>query len=107
MKTKTYTFDEAYQASLEYFKGDELAAKVWVSKYALKDSQGEIYEKTPEDMHWRLAREIARIEKKYANPLSEGELFNLFDRFRVGGLFHAPGHVAHLPAFQGISPESR
>ncbi|MCK9438412.1 MAG: hypothetical protein M0Q12_14555, partial [Synergistaceae bacterium] len=82
MKTKTYTFDEAYQASLEYFKGDELAAKVWVSKYALKDSQGEIYEKTPEDMHWRLAREIARIEKKYDNPLSEKELFNLFDRFR-------------------------
>ncbi len=82
MKKKRYTFDEAYQASLEYFKGDELAAKVWVSKYALKDSQGEIYEKTPEDMHRRLAREIARIEQKYANPLSEQELFELFDRFR-------------------------
>ena len=81
MKKKTYTFDEAYQASLEYFKGDELAAKVWVSKYALKDSQGSIYEKSPEDMHWRLAKEIARIEKKYANPLSEQELFDLFDRF--------------------------
>ncbi|HAR39757.1 MAG TPA: adenosylcobalamin-dependent ribonucleoside-diphosphate reductase, partial [Porphyromonadaceae bacterium] len=82
MKKKTYTFDEAYKASLDYFKGDELAAKVWVSKYALKDSQGEIYEKTPEDMHWRLAKEIARIEKKYSNPLSERELFDLFDRFR-------------------------
>ena len=81
MKKKTYTFDEAYQASLEYFKGDELAAKVWVSKYALKDSQGSIYEKSPEDMHWRLAKEVARIEKKYANPLSEQELFDLFDRF--------------------------
>ena len=64
MKKKTYTFDEAYKASLDYFSGDELAAKVWVSKYALKDSQGVIYEKTPEDMHWRLAKEIARIEKK-------------------------------------------
>lgn len=82
MKKKTYTFDEAYKASLEYFQGDELAAKVWVSKYALKDSQGDIYEKTPEDMHWRLAKEVARIEKKYANPLSEKELFDLFDRFR-------------------------
>ena len=51
MKKKTYTFDEAYAASLDYFQGDELAAKVWVSKYALKDSHGEIYEKTPEDMH--------------------------------------------------------
>lgn len=81
MKNKTYNFDEAYQASLEYFKGDELAAKVWVSKYALKDSMGAIYEKTPEDMHWRLAKEIGRIEKKYANPLSEKELFDLFDGF--------------------------
>jgi ribonucleoside-diphosphate reductase alpha chain len=82
MKKKTYTFDEAYKASLGYFQGDELAAKVWVSKYALKDSQGDIYEKTPEDMHWRLAKEVARIEKKYTNPLSEKELFDLFDRFR-------------------------
>lgn len=81
MKKITYTFDEAYNATLEYFKGDELAAKVWVSKYALKDSMGAIYEKTPEDMHWRLANEIGRIEKKYANPLSEKELFDLFDRF--------------------------
>ena len=82
MKKKNYTFDEANKASLEYFKGDELAAKVWVSKYALKDSQGKIYEKTPEDMHRRLAKEIARIEKKYINPLSEQELFDLLDRFK-------------------------
>lgn len=81
-KKKTYTFDEAYKASLKYFKGDELAAKVWVSKYALKDSQGVIYEKTPEDMHRRLAKEIARIEGKYTNPLSEEELFKLFDKFK-------------------------
>ncbi len=82
MRKKIYTFDEAYSATLEYFKGDELAAKVWVSKYALKDSEGRIYEKTPEDMHWRLANEVGRIERKYANPLSEKELFDLFDRFR-------------------------
>ncbi len=82
MKKKTYTFDEAYQASLAYFQGDELAAKVWVSKYALKDSHGDIYEKSPEDMHWRLAKEVARIEQKYANPMSEQQLFDLFDQFR-------------------------
>ncbi len=82
MKKKIYSFDEANKASLEYFKGDELAAKVWVSKYALKDSDGNIYEKTPSDMHWRLAKELARIESKYNNPLSEQELFDLFDRFK-------------------------
>lgn len=81
MKKKTFTFDEAYKASLEYFKGDELAAKVWVNKYALKDSDGNIYERSPEDMHWRLANEIARVEKKYQNPLSEKELFDLFHNF--------------------------
>ena len=80
MKKNTYTFDEAYAASLDYFQGDELAAKVWVSKYALKDSHGDIYEKTPEDMHWRLAKEVARIEKKYANPLAS-RVGDLFDRF--------------------------
>ena len=67
---------------IEYFNGDELAAKVWKSKYALKDSDGYIYEKTPLDMHWRMAKEIARIEKKYDNPLTEEELFNLFDKFK-------------------------
>ena len=82
MDHKIYTFDEAYQASLNYFTGDELAAKVWVNKYALKDAFGNIYEKTPVDMHHRLTSEIARIEKKYPNPLSEEELFNLFDHFR-------------------------
>ena len=82
MDHKIYTFDEAYQASLDYFTGDELAAKVWVNKYALKDAFGNIYEKTPVDMHHRLASEIARIEKKYPNPLSEKELFDLFDHFR-------------------------
>lgn len=82
MQKKNYSFDEAYQASLDYFNGDELAAKVWVSKYALKDSEGNIYEKSPDDMHRRLAKEIHRIEKKYSNPLSENELFDLFDKFK-------------------------
>ena len=77
MEPIVYTYDEAYQASLEYFKGDELAARVWVNKYALKDSYGNIYEKTPDDMHWRIANEIARIEQKYPNPLSAQELFDL------------------------------
>jgi ribonucleoside-diphosphate reductase alpha chain len=82
MSLKIYTFDEAYNASLKYFAGDELAAKVWANKYALKDAFGNIYEKTPEDMHRRLAKEIGRIEKKYPAPLSEQELFDLFDHFR-------------------------
>lgn len=82
MNRKTYTFDEAFKASLEYFTGDELAAKVWVNKYALKDAFGNIYEKSPADMHRRLVGEIARIEKKYPNPLSEDELFHLLDHFR-------------------------
>jgi len=79
---KTFTFDEAFQASINYFTGDELAAKVWVNKYALKDAYGNIYEESPADMHRRLAKEIARIEKKYPNPLTEQELFDLFDHFR-------------------------
>ena len=70
MEQKIYSYDEAFEASLEYFGGDELAARVWVNKYALKDSFGNIYEKTPADMHWRLANELARIENKYENPLS-------------------------------------
>lgn len=82
MDKKTYTFDEAFKASKDYFTGDELAAKVWVNKYALKDAYGNIYEKTPTDMHRRLASEVARVEKKYPNPLSEQELFDLFDHFR-------------------------
>ena len=79
---KTYTYQEAYDASLKYFDGDELAARVWVSKYALKDSFGNIYELTPADMHRRIAREIARIESKYANPMSEQQIFDLMDHFR-------------------------
>ncbi len=79
---KTYTYDEAFEASLEYFAGDELAARVWVNKYAMKDSYGNIYEKSPADMHWRIAMEVARIERKYKNPMSAQEIFDLLDHFR-------------------------
>ena len=79
---QTFGLDEAFQASLKYFKGDELAARVWVNKYALKDSQGSLYELTPDDMHRRLASEIGRIEQKYPNPLSEDELFDLMQGFK-------------------------
>lgn len=78
----TYTSEEAFQASLEYFKGDDLAARVWVNKYALKDSDGNIFEKTPEDMHRRIAREIARIEQRYANPMTEEEIFEVIKDFK-------------------------
>ncbi len=78
---KTYSYDEATTASLEYFNGDELAAQVWVNKYALKDSDGNIYEKTPEDMHHRLASELARIESHYPAPMSESEIFDLLKNF--------------------------
>ncbi|MBP5409901.1 MAG: adenosylcobalamin-dependent ribonucleoside-diphosphate reductase [Prevotella sp.] len=80
--SQTYTYDEAFEASLAYFGGDELAARVWVNKYAMKDSFGNIYEKSPEQMHWRIANEIARIEKKYKNPMSAEEIFNLLDHFK-------------------------
>ncbi|MCG9973106.1 adenosylcobalamin-dependent ribonucleoside-diphosphate reductase [Christiangramia crocea] len=79
---KTYTQEQAYEASLKYFKGDDLAARVWVNKYALKDSKGNIYELTPDDMHRRIAKEIARIEKKYPNPMSEDEVFDLIKNFK-------------------------
>lgn len=82
METKTYSYDEAYEASLKYFNGDELAARVWVNKYAVKDSFGNIYEKSPEDMHWRIANEVARIEDKYPQALSAQELFDVFDHFK-------------------------
>ena len=82
MEKKTFSFDEANEAALEYFNGDELAARVWVNKYAVKDSFGHIYEKSPVDMHWRLANEIARIEARYPNPLTAQELFDLFDHFK-------------------------
>ena len=81
-KMKTYTYNEAFEASLAYFNGDELAARVWVNKYAMKDSFGNIYEQSPADMHWRIANEIHRIENNYANPLAAEEVFELLDKFR-------------------------
>jgi len=80
-KQQVYSQEEAYQASLDYFKGDDLAARVWVNKYALKDSEGNIFEQTPDDMHHRLASEIARVEKKYPNPMSQQDIFNLIKNF--------------------------
>lgn len=82
MEAKTYTYQQAYEASLKYFDGDELAARVWATKYALKDSFGNLFELTPDDMHWRIAREIARIENKYPNPMSAERLFELMSHFR-------------------------
>ncbi len=79
---KTYSYEEALNASLLYFGGDELAARVWVNKYAMKDSFGHIYEQSPADMHWRIANEIARIEQNYANPVSAQEVFDLLDHFK-------------------------
>ena len=76
------SYNEAVEASKKYFDGDDLAATVWVSKYALKDSYGHIYEKTPRDMHERIAAEIERIEKKYPNPMNRQEVFELLDHFR-------------------------
>jgi len=80
--SKTFTQDEAFKASLDYFKGDDLAARVWVNKYALKDSDGNLYEKTPDDMHRRIAAEIARIESRYPNPMSAQEVFDLIKDFK-------------------------
>ena len=77
-----YSYDEAFKASLDYFAGDELAARVWVNKYAMKDSFGNIFEKSPADMHHRIASELARIERKYPNPVLEEEIFDLIDHFR-------------------------
>ena len=82
MEQKIYTYDEAFEASLKYFNGDELAARVWVSKYALKDSYGNIYEQTPEDMHNRIADEIVRIENKYDSPMTKEELMGLLQNFK-------------------------
>jgi ribonucleotide reductase alpha subunit len=85
---KVYSHEEAYEASIKYFKGDELAARVWANKYALKDSFGNIYEKTPDDMHRRLASEIHRIELKYKNPLPEELIFDRFQIHRSPGQSH-------------------
>ena len=79
---KSYTYEEVYQPCLEYFKGDELATKVWISKYALKDSYGNYYERTPDDMHLRIAKELNRIEQKYENPMSVEDLFDVMKNFR-------------------------
>jgi ribonucleoside-diphosphate reductase alpha chain len=81
-KSGTYTFDEAFKSSLEYFKGDELAARVWVTKYALKDSFGNIYELNPDDMHHRIAKELARIEALYPNPMREDEIYEYLKDFK-------------------------
>ncbi|MCK5846607.1 MAG: adenosylcobalamin-dependent ribonucleoside-diphosphate reductase [Bacteroidales bacterium] len=79
---KTYTYEEALKSSTEYFKGDEMAASVWINKYSLKDSDGNLYEQNPNDMHRRLAKELARVEKKYVNPMSEDELFEVIEGFK-------------------------
>lgn len=82
VEQQTYSYDEAFEASLQYFSGDELAARVWVNKYAVKDSFGHIYEKSPEDMHWRIANEVARVESQYRNALSAQEVYALMDHFK-------------------------
>ncbi|MCC8173430.1 MAG: adenosylcobalamin-dependent ribonucleoside-diphosphate reductase [Odoribacter sp.] len=81
-KKKTYTQEEAYASSLKYFNGDELAARVWINKYALKDSYGNIFELNPNDMHKRLAKEIARIEKSHPNPMTQEEIFDVLKNFK-------------------------
>ncbi|KAA6312146.1 ribonucleoside-diphosphate reductase alpha chain, partial [termite gut metagenome] len=82
MEVQTYSYGESIEEALQYFQGDELAAKVWVNKYAVKDSFGNIYEKSPEDMHWRIANEVARVDAKYPNPMSAKDFFDLFDHFK-------------------------
>jgi ribonucleoside-diphosphate reductase alpha chain len=77
-----YDYDNVLKKATDYFDGDTLAAGVWVNKYALKDSDGNLYEETPDDMHWRIAREIHRIEKRYPDPLSEESVFKLLQNFR-------------------------
>ncbi|MBQ8337298.1 MAG: adenosylcobalamin-dependent ribonucleoside-diphosphate reductase [Bacteroidaceae bacterium] len=82
MEKKSYSYDDAFKASVDYFNGDELAARVWVNKYAMKDSFGTIYEESPKDMHWRIANEIARVEAKYENPMTAREIYDLLDHFK-------------------------
>ena len=77
-----YEEDEVVGATREYFKGDDLATSVWVNKYALRDNSGRWLEKDPSDMHLRLAKELARIEKKYKNPLDQNQIFNLLDKYK-------------------------
>lgn len=78
---QTFSYDEVFQSSLKYFKGDELAANVWINKYALKDSNGNIFELNPDMMHRRIAKEIARVEKSYPNPVSEEKIYSLIKGF--------------------------
>lgn len=82
IKLSPFPYQQVLEESTRYFKGDSLAANVWINKYALKNSNGDIFELTPDDMHLRLAKEVARIEKKYPNPMSEKELFELFRKFK-------------------------
>jgi len=97
MSEKVYSRDEVFKMTLEYFNGDELAANVWINKYALKDSQGNLYEQTPDDMHRRLAKEIARIEKSYNNPMTEEEIYDVLKDFKYivpqGGPMSGIGNV--------------
>jgi len=79
---QVYSNEDVKKKATEYFKGDELAGNVWMNKYALKDSKGNLYEQTPEEMHWRLAGEIARIERKYPNPMSKEDIFILLKDFK-------------------------
>lgn len=79
---KNYSRNEVYQSTLDYFNGDELATEVWINKYCLKDSNGNLFEKSPKDMHWRIANELARIESKYPNPLSKEKIFETLDKFK-------------------------
>jgi ribonucleoside-diphosphate reductase alpha chain len=81
-KKPSYTYEEVLASAIDYFGGDELAANVWLNKYALKDSHGNIYDRTPDDMHRRIARELARVEQKYANPMSEEEIYTALQNFR-------------------------
>ena len=101
--TNVYTYDDAFNASLEYFGGDELAASVFVSKYALKDLEGNIYERTPSDMHRRLAREFARIEKKYPDPMSESEIYELFSSWDVVPQGSPMSAIGNPYQFQSLS----
>ena len=111
MEKKTFTQKEAEQASIGYFGGDELAARVWSTKYALKDSFGNLYELTPDDMHHRLAGEIARIESKYANPMSEAELFELLRDFKylvpAGSPMTGIGNDFQVPKFEHTANDGR
>ena len=81
-ESKTYNYNDVLSKTIEYFKGNQEAAKLWVSKYALKNSLGDIYDKSPADMHRRISRELSRIEQKYPDPISEKEIFKLLDHFK-------------------------